>query len=58
MGKGEGAIKTLENALADAWDDLPDSFFEQDSMGEGLAYKVLAISLFWHMKTGLLVIEL
>ena len=29
IGKGEEAIKALENALVNCWNELPDSLFEQ-----------------------------
>jgi transposase len=50
IGKGEEAIKALENALVDAWNDLPDSLFEQ--VADSMPYRVEACikAKGWHTK--------
>jgi hypothetical protein len=50
MGKGEDAIRALENALIEAWDLLPDSLFEQ--LADSMPYRVAAVikANRWHTK--------
>jgi len=41
IGKGEEAIKALENALVDCWNELSDSLFEQGA--DSMPYRVAAV---------------
>jgi hypothetical protein len=48
MRKSEEAIKALENALIDCWDELPNSLFEQ--VTDSMPYRVAAVikAKGWH----------
>ena len=50
MGKGEEAIRALENALIEAWEALPDQLFEQ--VADSMPYRVAAVvkAKGWHTK--------
>ncbi|KIM96276.1 hypothetical protein OIDMADRAFT_20718 [Oidiodendron maius Zn] len=50
MGAGEEALKALENALVEAWNDLPDRLFEQ--CADSMPYRVQAVidAKGWHTK--------
>ena len=50
MGKGEKAIKALENALIKAWEALPNQLFEQ--VADSMPYRVAAVvkTKGWHTK--------
>ena len=41
MGKGEEAIRALENALIEAWEALPNQLFEQ--VADSILYQVAAV---------------
>jgi transposase len=50
MGTGEEALKALEDALIEAWNDLPDGLFEQ--CADSMPYRVQAVidAKGWHTK--------
>lgn len=41
IGTGEEALKALEDALIEAWNDLPDRLFEQ--CADSMPYRVQAV---------------
>ncbi|KAG9244644.1 hypothetical protein BJ878DRAFT_505250 [Calycina marina] len=50
MGRGEDAIKALQDALREAWEALPNSLFEQ--VADSMPYRVAAVikAKGWHTK--------
>jgi hypothetical protein len=50
MGTGEDVLKVLEEALREAWNDLPDRLFEQ--YADSMLYRVQAVidAKGWHTK--------
>ena len=50
MGAGEQALKALENALIEAWNDPPSSLFEQCADSMPYRVKVVIDAKGWHTK--------